>query len=106
MNCTRLMKIRDKIEDLDKSHHPDILRILNNNNVIYTENRNGIFVNMTRLNEKTLQHIERVVTFIEEQKEHLDTTEQIKKEYQTIFFSKDNKEKEIYTHKNDFSSAR
>ena len=92
MNYKNLIHMRNTIERFDDIYHLEILRILKNNNETYTENRNGTFVNLSLLNLKTIDIIEKYITFIENQNKHLNTTEQIKKKYKTRFFEKDNKD--------------
>ena len=41
MDYEKLVRMRNTIEKLENIHHPAILRILKENNVNYTENRNG-----------------------------------------------------------------
>ena len=92
MDYSQLVIIRNTIENLDDSHHPEVLRILKDNNVSYTENRNGIFVNLTLVDPKILNSIEKYISFIEKQRKHLDTTEKIKRTYK--YFENDNKDKD------------
>ena len=42
----KIIVLRDKIQALDKFHQIEIFKILKTHNVNYTENRNGIFINM------------------------------------------------------------
>ena len=94
MDYSQLVIIRNTIENLDDSHHPEVLRILKDNNVSYTENRNGIFVNLTLVDPKILNSIEKYISFIEKQRKHLDTTEKIKRTYKSKYFENDNKDKD------------
>ena len=48
-----LTALRDNIENLEKHQHLHIVEIIQKNNVDFTENRNGIFLNMKDLNKKT-----------------------------------------------------
>ena len=92
MNYKNLVQIRNVIERFDDVYHLEILRILKDNNEKYTENRNGTFVNLSLLNIKTVDIIEKYITFIKNQNDHLNTNENIKKIYKTKFFEKDNKD--------------
>ena len=93
MDYNKLINLRNTVENLDAIYHLEILQILKDNNVNYTENRNGIFINLTLLNQKTISIIKKYISFIEQQKKNLDTTEQIKNKYKSQFFIKDNKDK-------------
>lgn len=87
-----LTALRDKIEKLEKHQHLQIVKIIQNNNIDFTENRNGIFLNMKDLNKKTMKEIIQYLKYIEIQQKQLDTDENIKKTYANNFFN-DNKEK-------------
>ena len=93
MNSDNLILLRNTIENLDSLYHLEILRILKEDKVDYTENRNGCFVNVTLLNIKTIEKIRQYLTFIEKQNNHLNITEQLKNTYKIQFFEKDNKDK-------------
>jgi len=97
MDYEKLVRMRNTIEKLENIHHPAILRILKENNVNYTENRNGCFANLTLLDQKTIVAIEKYISFVKKQKTHLDNTEQIKNTYKTRYFEKDNKDKSYST---------
>ena len=51
MDTAKLVLLKDQIENLDAFHHNKILKVLVKNNIKYSENRNGIFVNMNSFNE-------------------------------------------------------
>tara|TARA_B100001778_G_scaffold331458_1_gene335893 strand:+ start:718 stop:996 length:279 start_codon:yes stop_codon:yes gene_type:complete len=87
-----LTALRDNIENLEKHQHLQIVRIIQKNNIDFTENRNGIFLNMKDLNKKTMKEITQYLKYIEIQQKQLDTDENIKKTYANNFFN-DNKEK-------------
>ena len=46
MNTIEKNKLKSKIEKLGKIHQTKILEIITRNNIKYSENRNGIFLNM------------------------------------------------------------
>ena len=46
-----LKLLKDNIEDLDKSYQIQIAKLLHDNNIILNENKNGIFVNLSEINE-------------------------------------------------------
>lgn len=50
-----------EVSNLNSLEHIEIFKILKNNNVNYSENVNGIFVNMSSINVDTLN---KIVTFI------------------------------------------
>ena len=87
----RLINLRDKIQKLSKFHQLEIFRIFKTQEINFTENRNGIFVNMNDLDEITLRTIEEYLNYVSKQQQHLDSVEKKKAIIVKSFF-KDNKE--------------
>ena len=87
----RLVYLRDKIQELSKFHQLEIFRIFKTQDINFTENRNGIFVNMNDLNEVTLHTIKEYLDYVTTQQHHLDSIEKQKEIYKQSFF-KNNKE--------------
>ena len=50
MDTKYLIHLKNQIESLDKIHHVKIFKILKDNKIKFSENRNGIFINMTSFN--------------------------------------------------------
>ena len=99
MDSNKLINLKNKIESLDKTHHNKILNIFIKNNIKFSENRNGSFINMNNLDEKTLLEIDVVLGYINDQEKNLQEFENIKNELNNDYFSnkkntliKDNKE--------------
>ena len=88
---SELKKLRDHIEKMDMIHQIHILKILKDNNIEYTENTNGVFINMTLLDEATLKQIKNFIKYVNLQQKQLESVEDIKAKYQEEFY-KDNKE--------------
>ena len=86
-----LKKLRNVIELLENIHQLHILKILNENHVEYTENANGIFINMSMLDKGTVAQIKTFIKYVNLQQKQLETVEDIKAQYQEEFY-KDNKE--------------
>jgi len=93
MDTGKLIVLKELIENLDVFHHNKILKILVQNNIKYSENRNGIFVNMNSFNEKTIKEIEKTLKYIKNQEKSLQDIENIKDEINKDYFENDNKEK-------------
>ena len=77
MDIQKLTNLKTEIENIDKIHHIKILQILINNDVKYSENRNGIFVNMNSFNDKTIGEIQTMLLYIKEQEKNLNDIENI-----------------------------
>ena len=61
-----IKKVIDDIEDMTKEHHIEIFKILTSYDIKYTENNNGIFINMSNMNPDCLKKINDYVYFINE----------------------------------------
>ena len=96
MNASKQIKLKNKIEKLDKIHQVKILDILIKNQVKYSENRNGIFLNMDNLNEKTILEIEQNLEYFRKQEKTLNDIETIKEELNNDYFKNGNKETPTY----------
>ena len=64
MENTDLLKIRDEVEKMEKIHQVNILKIFKKHNIDFTENSNGIFVNMTILNADILEEIKSYISYV------------------------------------------
>ena len=96
MNTSKQIKLKNKIEKLDKIQQVRILEILTKNQIKYSENRNGIFLNMDNLNEKTVVEIEKNLEYFQKQEKTLSDIETIKKELNNDYFKNGNKETPTY----------
>ena len=92
MNTKDLISLKKKIENIDIRHHIEIFRIFQENNVNFSENRNGIFINMNNINTDIINKINKYLTYIKNQEQHLDNVEQLKTTYKDNYFNKDNKD--------------
>ena len=91
MDVNKLQKIKNEITKLDKIHHLKIFKLLKENEVKFSENRNGIFINMATINEKTLEQLAKTLIYIKEQEQELKDIETYKKDLENDFFIKNNK---------------
>ena len=89
-----LENIKNKIENMSKSHHIEILRILKNNaSIKINENKNGIFVNLSFLPKNTMDEIFKYVQYIDMQENSIMSLETMKEGYKnTYFVEKENKD--------------
>ena len=87
----RLINIRDNVQKLSKFHQLEIFRIFKTRKIIFTENRNGIFINMNDLDKVTLNAMEKYLRYVSTQQLHLDTIEKQKQKIKKSFF-KNNKD--------------
>lgn len=91
-NTSKLIKLKKSIENIDTSHHIEIFRIFQENNINFSENRNGIFINMSNIPEDVMIKINKYLSYIKTQEQHLDNVEKLKSDYKDNYFNKHNKE--------------
>lgn len=74
-----LMKLKEKLESLPVFHQIEILRILHSKNTNLNENKNGIFINITKLSDSSLVQLEDYINYVNAQEKHLSEFEEQKK---------------------------
>lgn len=72
---TDLNKLKNQIEHFDKVKQLHIFRIFKENNIKITENRNGIFINMSDLSKDILETIREYVKYVQKQEITIDEIE-------------------------------
>lgn len=86
-NISELENLKTDIEILDKQHHITILNILkNDSNIILNENKNGVFVNLTELSEKTLEELKNFCLYVKSQEIKLENMEEDLKNIENNYF--------------------
>ena len=65
-NLNKLKLLKEKIESLDKNEHREILKIIKKYNCKFTENNNGIFINMNKLTDNVIFEMESFLEFSNE----------------------------------------
>ena len=82
----KLNRLKNQIESLDKHHQLEILKILSRNLCKLNENKSGVYVNMSFLEDKIIEEIEDYLRYMKEQEDNLITTEYQKKEFMDSYF--------------------
>lgn len=86
-----LIFLRESIENMNKFNQIEILRILKNDTtVILNENKYGVHVNLSELNNQNLAQMYNYVKYVNAQQVSLDTAEKQKEVFKNTYFSKDN----------------
>lgn len=88
---TDLKKLRDAIQQLEKIHQLYILNLVITRSVAYTENSNGVFINMSTISAEVIGEIQHYLKYVELQENQLEDAEVLKERYKESLF-KDNKE--------------
>ncbi len=68
-------KLMESIKKLTKDEIVEIFKIFLDNNVSYSENNNGIFINLNNVKEKTINEINKYIDYIEIKKNDLINSE-------------------------------
>jgi len=77
LNC-----LKERIENLNKFHQVEILKLLKTDDTCrLNENKNGIFINLTSLNDKIIYEIEKYLEYVQKQETQLSETETQKEQY-------------------------
>lgn len=87
MDSVEINNIKQKIENMNKHHQIEILRILKNDkNVVLNENNNGVFVNISYLDDSTLDSIVKYIEYVDNQTVNIESIENKKTILETTFF--------------------
>lgn len=98
----KINNIRETIENMSKFNQIEVLRLLTKKNVIINENKYGIHINLSELDEDILDELTLYINYVNAQEEELDNMEKQKECYKNIYFHKDNKDnKEDISSKNN-----
>ena len=65
-NITKLKSLKEKGIELEKTEHQEILKIIKRYECKYTENNNGVFINMNKLTDNVIEEIESFLVFSDE----------------------------------------
>jgi len=87
MDLDKLNEIKEDIEKMDQSSHLEVFNILERENISYNSNMNGIFVNLTSINENVIIKLEKYIDYKKTQKIILNKDEDIKEQYKKDFFN-------------------
>lgn len=87
MDNVEINNIKLKIENMNKHHQIEILRILKKDkNVVLNENNNGVFVNISYLDDITLDSIVKYIEYVDNQTVNIESIENQKTILETTFF--------------------
>ena len=102
----KINSIRDKIEAMSKFNQIEVLRILTKHNVTINENKYGIHINLSELDEVILEELLVYIKYVNTQEVELNNIEQQKQNYKDIYFLKDNKDNMINTNNNKYVNGK
>jgi hypothetical protein len=88
MDKTELLEgLKTSIEKMNKHHQIEILRILSKHLCKLNENKSGVYVNLTYINDDVIVELQKYVAYTKEQEETLTLTEYQKAEFKTALFN-------------------
>ena len=65
LDINKIKELRDTIANLEICEQTEILKINEKHKIKYTENKNGIFINMNKLSSEVIDEIELFIEFFE-----------------------------------------
>ncbi len=84
---TKLVSMRDSIENMSKFNQVEILRIINaSNKSSINENRYGIHINLSDLQNSVINEISNYIKYVKTQEMELIQVEQQKENYKNNYF--------------------
>lgn len=83
----QLLSIKNQLEQLTIKQQEEILKLLNKLNISYSENNNGIFFNLSNLNNDQLKELEQYIEYTKDQEKTLQKIENVKDELTKVYFN-------------------
>lgn len=84
---SKLNFIRDSIENMDKSNHMEILKLLSKNNeVVINSNKSGSRINLSNLPQNVINELLNYISYIKGQEQTLDIIDKQMSDYKNIYF--------------------
>lgn len=75
MNNDKIKNLRNTIQSFSKEKQLDVFKLCKSKNIFYSENKNGIFINLTELDAKQLIELDKFVTYINAQEKEIQQME-------------------------------
>jgi len=80
-----IIRLKNKIEKLDKEKQIEMFNNLHKKNIVFSENRNGVFINMNEIPKSVVKELITYIDYIERQDALLNTIENEKMEIEQSF---------------------
>lgn len=81
LDTNDILSLRNKITKMNRNDQIEILRLLRKNRIKYTENKNGIFINLTKLPNRMLLELQNFVDFSIQNKDTIEKENIIRDSY-------------------------
>lgn len=86
-NTELLENLKMSIELMNKHHQIEVLRILSKQLCKLNENKSGVYINLTYINDQVIEELQKYIEYTKQQEETLKTTEYQKEEFKTALFN-------------------
>lgn len=90
MNTEEIRELKDNIELLSKSYQIEIGRLFLSNNIQIDENKNGIFINLSKVDAPTLIKVKNYLNYANLQESKLKNIENKQEELKDFYFKNTN----------------
>lgn len=92
IEINHIQTIKDKIENMNKCYQIGVLKILkDDNNIIFSENNNGTFINLTNVNKNVIKKLDSYIEYVNKQQNQLILIEEEKNSIKNEFFKQNKK---------------
>lgn len=88
------MKLRDSIEKLSETEHIEIFKIFKKYGIDFSENSNGIFINIVNIPHHILKEIDTYIKHLQKVENEISNIENQKNEFKEHFFNEHEEETE------------
>ena len=85
--------ILENIKDLNAFEHQEIFKIIKKYNIRYSENSNGVFINMNKLSKKTVNEIDKFINYCNSNKLIFQNDNKVRKNLKEFVDTKISQEK-------------
>lgn len=96
-----IINLKNKISSLSKNEFIEIFKIIKENNNKYTENKNGIFINMSKLTQNTIVKLENFVNYTLQNRDNLESDSILRENIKDII----EKEIKVFDNNNSIQSS-
>lgn len=87
MDNKNLLNLRDSIEKLSKDVHIEIFKLLKKENVEFSENKNGVFINLSILDDKIINKLDSYLNYVITQENMINQIESEKNNVVKEYFT-------------------
>ena len=85
--------ILENIRELNSFEHQEIFKIVRKHNIKYSENSNGVFINMNKLSKRTINEIDKFIKYCNRNKQFFQKENTIRKNLKDFVDTKISQEK-------------